>query len=161
MKTTHFLWFGLVFLLAACSGTTSSTELGNQEASLPDSFSISKMGLKVITSSINNNTHTMSTLYGNDLALKMASQGRNTEIQPGEVMALITWNQQDDDRWFGARIPGNIHSLELLKTVPVKDGKAGINYRRFEGEKLTLNSDTLHNQESIKYIFDQRPSVMP
>lgn len=162
MKTIHLLCSALaIMLLGSCSSSNASTDLVNQEASLPSSFDFNKLGLKVITSSINNKKHTMSTLYGNELALKSAAQGRSKGLQPGEVMALITWNQQEDDRWFGANIPGNLHSLELIKTVPIKGGKASINYQRFDGDKLTLNPDTVHNQESIKYIFDQRPSVMP
>lgn len=161
MKNIHLLWTGLALLLISCSNSTASTDLVNQEASLPASFDFNKLGLKVITSSINNKKQTMSTLYGNELAMKSAAEGRTKAIQPGEIMVLITWKQQEDDRWFGANIPGNLHSLELIKTVPVKGGKASVNYQLFDGDKLTLNSDTLHNQESIKYIFDQRPSVMP
>lgn len=151
---TYLVLAAFCFLLYACGDNSSNTELTNTKASLPASFKFSAAGLKVITTFINKKQSTMSTLYGNPLALKTAVAGTNTVA--GEVLALVTWKQQADVHWFGANIPGDLQSVEMIKTAP-----AAIDYKRYEGKSLTLNPDTLHQAERIKYIFDQKPSVMP
>ncbi|MGA7237229.1 MAG: hypothetical protein WBY44_16205 [Bryobacteraceae bacterium] len=32
----------------------------------------------------------------------------------GAVLALVTWTKQEDDRWFGARIPAEVKSVEFV-----------------------------------------------
>jgi hypothetical protein len=157
MKSAYILLAGIALALGACTNTVSNTALINNEATIPASFNFGKMGFKVITSSINKKKGTMSTLYGNELALKAATAGTGT-IAAGEVFALVTWRQQADDHWFGANIPGNLQSVEYVKT---SDAGNNVSYQRFEGTSLVLSADTLHNRERIKYIFEQKPSIMP
>jgi hypothetical protein len=159
MKLAYLLFPALILSLSACSGHKDPQESVNKEASLPASFNFSKLGLKVISSSVNQKNSTMSTLYGNDLALKVAKTG--SAVQPDEVLAMITWKQQEDKRWFGAKIPGQIVSLEMLKTTRGITTESIIDYQRFEGSKLALKKDTAGDAESINYIFAQKPSVMP
>ncbi|HEY0174866.1 MAG TPA: cytochrome P460 family protein [Pedobacter sp.] len=159
MKSAYLLLPALILSLSACSGHKDSEDQINKEASLPASFNFSKMGLKVITSSINQKLATMSTIYGNDLALETAKTGKS--IRPGETLAMIIWKQQEDQRWFGAKIPGKIQSLEMIRTMPDAGNGTKVVYQRFEGPQLVLKSDTTGNAESIKYIFAQQPSVMP
>ena len=102
----------------------------------------------------------MSTLYGNDLALKTAISG-STNYPPGENLTLVTWKQQDDDRWFGAKIPGDLLSVEVIKTIHSSTGSIATNYQRFTGKGLVSDTDTTHQQERITYIFSQKASVMP
>ncbi|WP_426670104.1 hypothetical protein ACPPVU_02435 [Mucilaginibacter sp. McL0603] len=157
MKSAYILLAFTAIMLAACTSTTNNTALMNDAASLPLSFNFGKMGFKVITSFINKKQGTMSTLYGNELALKAAAAGTGT-VTTGEVFALVTWKQQADDHWFGAKIPSNLLSVEYVKTGV---GSNRISYQKFEGKDLTLSTDTSNNQIRIKYIFDQKPSVMP
>lgn len=154
MKSAYILLAGIVLALAACTG---NTVLVNNAAAIPASFNFGKMDYKVITSSINKKKGTMSTLYGNELALKASIADTGT-IAPGEVFALVTWKQQADDHWFGANIPGNLQSVEYVKTA---DAGNKISYQRFEGKGLVLSADTSQSRERIKYILDQKPSVMP
>jgi outer membrane usher protein FimD/PapC len=101
----------------------------------------------------------MSTLYGNTLALQKAIN-TNEELVAGELFTLVTWKQQPDAHWFGANIPGDLQSVEVVKTN--SNGNAvAIDYQRYEGNNLVLNSDTLHKSQRIKFMIDQRPSVMP
>jgi hypothetical protein len=160
MKITYILFAAAVFILSACNNRKPAEELLNKKAAIPASFNFSKAGLKVITSSINKKEQTMSTLYGNDLALKTAISG-STNYPPGENLTLVTWKQQDDDRWFGARIPGDLLSVEVVKTIGSNTGNTITNYQRFTGKELVANTDTAHQQERISYIFSQKPSVMP
>ena len=78
----------------------------------------------------------MSTLYGNEVALKAAGTGTATA---GEVFALVTWKQQADDHWFGAKIPADLVSVEYVKTAEA--GNA-ISYQKFAGKNLVLSGDT-------------------
>jgi hypothetical protein len=101
----------------------------------------------------------MSTLYGNPQALKSAGRF-NKALAGGEIFTLVTWKQQPDEHWFGANIPGDLLSVEVLKTN-LTDAQVTMNYQRYEGKTLGLHSDTLYKSERIKLILDQRPSVMP
>lgn len=159
-KQIYLLLSGIVLMLSSCTNKESAIGLTNTMATVPASFEIEKNGLKVITSFLNKKLGTTATLYGNDLALSTAISGVQS-FAPGQVWTLVTWKQQDDPNWFGAKIPAKVQSVETVKTVVLKAGGTVVNYQRFDGEKLTLNSDTLDNRERIKYIFGQKPSVMP
>jgi hypothetical protein len=160
MKILHILPIAIIFILSACSNSKPSEELLNKKAAISASFRFDRSGLKVITSSFNKKNKTMSALYGNELALKTAVSGI-TDHSAGENLTLVTWKQQEDDRWFGARIPGDLESVEVVKTANSTSGGTVVNYQKFEGHELAINPDTLHQQERIKYIFAQKPSVMP
>jgi len=157
MKPSNYsILFILSLFMVACSNPPSNPL--NQEASFPASFDLTKMGLKVITSSINKKQATMSTLYGNAAALKAATD--STQHQPGETFALVTWKQKADGHWFGANIPGNLQSVTMLKTA----GQAGaitFNYQKYTGKNLTLSADTVGNKASMKFILSEQASVMP
>ncbi|CAM3979888.1 hypothetical protein SAMN06265348_104348 [Pedobacter westerhofensis] len=159
MKAIYIVFPALILLSAACSTQPNGSQLINKDASLPSSFNFSKMGLKVISTAINKKNATMCTLYGNELALKTAIAGNAP--QPGEVLAMITWKQKEDEHWFGAKIPGELLSLEIIKTTGGQFENIKANYQRYEGKLLTLSNDTTGNEKSMRYIFAQQPSVMP
>jgi hypothetical protein len=158
-RSIHMLLAGIAILSSACGHKTNSADLINKKASLPPSFQFEALGLKVMSSSINKKRGTMSTLYANELGLKNAIAGLKNHMA-GEVFALVTWKQQEDDHWFGAKIPGDLSSVELVKTTAIVNHTV-ISYKKFEGKDLVANPDTLHQQDRIKYIFEQQPSVMP
>ena len=97
----------------------------------------------------------MSTLYANTLALQNTIKGLKIHV-PGESFVLVTWKRQADDHWFGANIPGELQSLELVNTT----GTA-VSYKKYEGKGLTLNIDTTGSKQRVSYILAQQPSVMP
>jgi hypothetical protein len=146
--------------LSACSQNQVPAGQLNNAASLPPSFNFRKLGLRVLSSSVNHRQATMATLYGNDLA-RQASLAAAGTTQPGEVLALLTWQQQADPNWFGARIPGALQSLELLRTRPGGAGHPTVTYQYFSGKDLILRADTLHQQERIAYLLAQKPAVLP
>jgi hypothetical protein len=158
-KRMHIPWLSCCLFIWACGHPANTPDNINTKASLPDSFASGPAGLKVITSFINKKTGTMSTLYGNPLALQKAT-GFNKELVAGELFTLVTWKQQPDAHWFGANIPGDLQSVEELKTTSGGNIIA-IHYRRYDGKPLALNTDTLHERERIKYMLDFRPAVMP
>lgn len=159
MKLLDIILPAIIVLFTACSNETDPKQLVNKEASLPESFNFDQMGLKVINSSINQKKSTMSTLYGNDIALNALKAGSG--LQSNEVIALVRWKQKEDEHWFVAKIPGNLQSLELIKTTQDQTEIPKLTYMRYEGNKLTPVKDTTGNAQSIKYILEQKPSVMP
>jgi hypothetical protein len=158
MKALYSLMTGCMLLLAACSDN-KPVELYNTKAALPSSPKYNLDGLKVITSLVNKTKGTASTLYGNDQALKSAIDGNKTVVA-NEVFTLVTWTQQEDDHWFGAKIPSDVESVEVIKTVPSGNSVA-VNYEQLEGKQLALKTDTIGQAERIKYILGQKPSILP
>lgn len=159
MKAMTIALAGLL-ALSACSQNKVPTGQRNEAASLPASFHFDKLGLNVLATSINRRQATTATLYGNDLARQVALGGTGA-AQPGEVLALLTWQQQADPNWFGARIPSALQSLELLRTELGSTGRPAVIYQCFTGKDLTLRADTLHQQERIAFLLAQKPAVLP
>jgi hypothetical protein len=158
MKALYSLMAACTFMFAACS-SNQPVELYNTKAALPASPKYNLDGLKVITSFVNKKQGTASTLYGNDLALKSAIDGNKT-IAANEVFTLVTWKQQDDDHWFGAKIPSDVESVEVIKTASSGNSVA-VNYEQLNGKELVVKTGTVGQAERIKYILEQKPSVLP
>lgn len=73
---------------------------------------------KVITTQIDKKNKTMSTLYGNDIAFQHARHPTAATWPEHAELAMVTWNQKPDERWFGANIPAQIKSIERVKFNP-------------------------------------------
>jgi hypothetical protein len=159
MKATTIA-LGALLALSACSQHNAPAGQRNEAASLPPSLDFDQLGLRVLSTFVNRGQATTATLYGNDLA-RQAALGGPSAAQPGEVLALLTWRQQADPNWFGARIPGALQSLEVLRTEPGSPGRPAITYQCFTGKDLALRTDTLHRQARIAYLLAQKPAVLP
>ncbi|WP_219225817.1 cytochrome P460 family protein [Pedobacter antarcticus] len=149
------LIFGLLF---GCQ--QNHPENRNREASLPASFEFSKLGLKTISSIINPELGTTSTLYGNDNALEEL-KGLTSNHMVEKTLVLVTWKQQDDPRWFGAKIPSDLKLVEVLKTKSSFKDYENVDYRIYEGRTLGNRKDNLKNEDRIKFITSIQPAVMP
>jgi hypothetical protein len=131
--------------------------LYDQAAFLPDSLFGRPMAGKVITALVDPWNHSMSTLYGNDPAVKSARSGE-AAYPAGSVVALVTWLQRDDPHWFGGRIPQALQSVEVLRYLP---GSAP-SYEYYEGAPLTKKLPPgLNVPERIAYISRQKAAVLP
>jgi hypothetical protein len=82
------------------------------------------MEWKAITAVVDRGAGTTSTLFGNDGAVSAARAG--LAYPPGAVLGLVTWREREDPHWFGARIPGDVVSVEFVEVGSGKD-------RRFVG----------------------------
>jgi cytochrome c2 len=109
---------------------------------------------KILATFIDSKTNTMSTLFGNDVAMRSARSafaGPNavvaTGYQEGTVLTLVTRGRHEDPHWFGANIPGSIQSVEMVQL-----DKGMI---RYEGKSI---SDTT---KRIKEIMGIQPSILP
>jgi hypothetical protein len=118
---------------------------------------------RVITSAINRPDSTMWTLYGNDLAVDYARRNSQHQYPAGAELSLVTWTQREDDRWFGARIPDHVKSVEFVLVNGGPNGKPTYSYVAYEGSSLTKVSahDDVIATDRTAYLLSQRAAVMP
>src|SRR6202522_1189474 len=86
--------FGLSMFLSmsGCSGAkTKILATINQSASLDGPLPANPLQWKIITSEINKADFTMSTLYGNDIAVGYARANSQHNYPAGSVLSLVTW----------------------------------------------------------------------
>lgn len=128
-----------VYTLPISAAKASGVEvINNRAAELPASLPYQPLHWNAITLYVDPKTHTMATLFGNEVALE--ATGRRTagsagtpRYPPGSVLALVTWHQRDNPHWFGARIPDLPQSVEF---VQMESGGEHKSYRRFDGPAL-------------------------
>ena len=164
MKTIHLLAAFVVLVLAGCSEKRATTdELFNQKASLPAGLPFNPLQWAVISVAIDKHEGTMSTLYGNDLAVTHARSTQAHAYPPGSVLSLVTWFQQDDKHWFGAEIPAQIKSIEFVQVESTPDGKSSLVYQDYEGTPLAPlpKEDDAMRRTRLAYILNEEASVMP
>jgi len=118
---------------------------------------------RIITSMADKNSSTMSTLYGNDLAVDYARTHADRKYPDGSVLALVTWKQQNDPRWFGAKIPERVSSVELLTIGALQDGHATYSYLEYAGTPMKQSSpeQTATPSGRALFLLTQRAAVLP
>ena len=131
-------------LFLSCQDQKETGDLRNTEAAIPAKFNFDQMGLRVLASFVSKSRGTMSTLYG------------NRTIGTDTVRVLVTWKQQADPRWFGARIPAALQSIEVVKQAAPVDA-----YEIYQGRSLTPANGKVNSMSRINYILSLKPSVMP
>ena len=153
-KTDHTFTFPLIDTLG----------LYDQSALLPDSAGAHPLMGKVITSFVNVRAETMSTIYGNEVAVKYARSGKPYSL--GSVVSLVTWSQRDDPHWFGGRIPKGLESVEVVRFGAGGAGLTGVaggpEYSRYEGTvlaKKVVAADVA--AQRVQYIVGKKASVIP
>ena len=157
MKVCIYSLFVALLAIAGCTPRTSPRELINQKASLPEAFSISDLHQKVLTAMINKKGHTMSLLYG-DAAAELALRSTDPARAPEFSLTLVTWRQQDDVHWFGARIPGDLVSVERLTK---KSSDKSPVYQKLSGRQLIAVTDTGGTAGRIRLMLSQKVLVLP
>jgi hypothetical protein len=159
---------GLALLaVTGCRGVNPRVETRlNDQATILGDLPGRPPGGRVITSWIDkaNNGHpTMSTLYGNDVAVQFARSLAGHDYPAGSVISVVTWNQQEDERWFGGNIPAVPQSVEIVTVKSGSDNKMAYEYRRFEGSPLrsTASENGPAPGDRAAYLLAQRAAVMP
>lgn len=150
----------LIIIGLLCSCQQNHPENRNGAASLPKSFEFSKLGLKTISSVINPRLGTTSTLYGNDNALKEL-KSLNSDTATEKILVLVTWQQMEDPRWFGAKTPSDLQLVEVMKTKSNFKDYNKVDYSVYEGKNLNSRKDNLKEEDRIKFIRSIQPAVMP
>jgi hypothetical protein len=143
-------------LIFSCNSSPDLGEQTNSKASLPGGIHFKGRGLKVMNTLINKKNGTMSTLYGNDIALISAMSGSQRPA-PGMELVLVTWAQQPNSYWYGNNIPGRLLSLETVRTPT----ESKISYSLFEGQSPPRNQYRATGKNRISFILNQKPSVLP
>lgn len=131
----------------------------NDGASLPSSFKFDELKVKAITTLVNTNKGTTSILFGNEQAIKELKREEVTNAE--KKLVLVTWQQQEDPRWFGAKIPDHLLMVEVLQTNTIFENINEIQYQLYEGKELTLSTDKTNNTNRVLFIKSIKPSVIP
>jgi hypothetical protein len=158
MKALCFAAAVTLLPLAGCMSQPGASTI-NDQAALTGQLPYNPLAWKVITSSVNQRSATMSTLYGNDIAVQYARTNADRAYPAGSVLALVTWAQRDDPHWFGAKIPSTVQSVEFVTIQPA----AGANptYEHYKGSPLTRTAAADNDVKRIDYLTAQRAAVMP
>jgi Haem-binding domain/Cytochrome P460 len=136
--------------------------VNNRAASLPKRLPYQSLRWTPITMFVDRNSRTMSTLYGNQVAIKSvdrrSASPSTPQYQPGAVLALVTWVQRDDPHWFGGRIPDRPSSVEFVTVGPQNTPS----YRGFEGPNLTeTHSGTTRVVKRTSFLVNLKPASLP
>ena len=145
--------------LVSCSDKTNprvATRL-NDEAALVGELPSNPLKGRVITSWVNKRDATMSTLFGNDVAVQYARTNAEMKYPAGSVLSVVTWSQQEDPRWFGGSIPQKTRAVEFVKVM----GPGAYSYQRYEGSPLKKVEDGVAPNDRASYVLSQRAAVMP
>jgi hypothetical protein len=153
-----------LLIMFGCSGAESKISATiNQSASLAGELPANPLQWKIITSAVNHADSTMSTLYGSDLAVSYARSNLRHNYPTGSALSLVTWTQREDDRWFGAKIPDRVKSVEFVFVDAAEDGRQSYSYRQYEGAPLTMVSEQKGSapNDRTAYLLAQRAAVLP
>jgi hypothetical protein len=163
MRTNPLLALGVLLVVTGCSQQNPRVVTKfNQEASLQGSLPANPLTWKVITSTIDRPGASMSTLFGNDVAVQYARDNASHDYPAGSVLSLVTWKQQEDPRWFGGNIPAAPQSVEFV-FVSAADRTMNYAYQEFEGSPLKkISTLATHSPEGrTAYLLSLRAAVMP
>ena len=144
------------------SGSRPVAATSNGRATVRNEIDFNPLRWSVITCFADPRDSTMSTLFGNDIAVQYSRSHADGIYPAGAMLSFMTWNQQDDEAWFGAKMPAETKSMELVTVNTSGDGGGIYGYHRYEGSPL--KSVTLAQgqaNERIEYIRSQRAAVMP
>jgi hypothetical protein len=152
----------LVIVLGCTSKKTGSTNGFNEAASVSvsDSLPFNPLQWKVVCSMIDKNANSMSTVYGNDIAVNYARSHGQGNYPAGAQLSMVTWRQKEDAHWFGGNIPDSIQVIEHVSfELPGKRPA----YTMYKGSPLRIDAsiNEKFSAERINYISMQKVSVIP
>ena len=153
----------IVFVLGACSTVNSRVATTvNARAALIGDLPADALAWRVITAGVDPDDNTMFTLLGNDAAIRYSRSNSAQQYPVGCVLALATWARQEDSRWFGAKFPAEVRSVEFVEIKKAESGTPLFQYRTYEGSPLREAQDPLKRPgDRAIYILSLRASVMP
>jgi hypothetical protein len=157
----YFLGGVMLLGMVGCSEPTNprvATKL-NTDAMLVGELPSNPLRERVITSWVDQRDATMSTLYGNDVAVQYARTSAEGKYPVGAVLSVVTWGQQEDSRWFGGRIPQKTKAVEFVTVT----SPGAYSYQRYEGSPLkkVAGVDGADPAGRAAYLLAQRAAVMP
>jgi hypothetical protein len=164
MKIIYCLSAVLSLSILGCTAENPrvTTKL-NDAASLTGELPSNPLQRKVISSWIDKQNSTMSTLFGNEVAVQYARANLQHDYPSGSVLSVVTWNQQEDARWFGGKMPATTKSVEFVVVGTTPDHHPSYSYQNYEGSPLKKISaqDGPAPNDRAAYLLAQRAAVMP
>ena len=163
MTRFYYLIAPLLLVLVGCANRGSEEEAAsNQRAMLNGELETNPLEWGVITCGADPNESTMSTVFGNEMAIQYSRRYVEGNYPAGSILSLVTWSQQDDTRWFGARMPSETKSIEFVTIGTSQNGQRSYRYQRYEGSPLK-DVAVVERQASLRiaYVLSQRAAVMP
>lgn len=133
MKSLRTVGLVLMIAMCGCSGKKiADADLYNVRAGVRGGLPYPVMEWKAVTSVVDRGAGTTATLFGNDAAVGAARAGA---VYPaGAVLGLVTWREREDPHWFGARIPGEVVSVEFVVVGSGADREfVGVPWREVAG----------------------------
>lgn len=130
-------------------------------ASLPETLPYDPFTWRVIAPGVRTQDSTMSTLFGNDIAVTHARTNPTQPYPAGSVLSLVTWTQQEDERWFGAKVPDGLKSVEFVTVLQPVDSRPSYSYELYAGSPLLTPVDETDRNSRINEILRRRALVMP
>ena len=164
MRKTFVLVAILSLSAHGCTGgRTGAAELVNRKASLPGGLPFNPLQWGVISSSVNAREATVSVLYGNDIAVRHARTDPRRPYPAGAVLSLVTWAQEEDPHWFGAKTPGEVKSVEFVTAEESPGLTPAYSYQMYEGAALEKKAaeDVSNPDSRIGDLLSRRALVMP
>jgi hypothetical protein len=114
-----------------------------------------------LASSVDRSQSTMSTLYGNDIAVEHArSQSLADPYPPGATLSLVTWSQRRDAHWFGGKLPSALRSIETV-TAGRPSATPPYAYQRVFAAPEVKGGAQIPDSTRAAFIVAQEPAVMP
>lgn len=163
MKTNLVLLMLAVGLGGCSSENPRVVTRLNDGASLSGDLPFNPLHDQVITSWIDKTGSSMSTLYGNDVAIGSARANSGHDYPAGSVVSAITWSEQEDPRWFGGNIPQKVESVEFVTVGIGADHRPTYSYQKYEGaplKKTSAQNDPVPTERTA-FLLGQRAAVMP
>jgi hypothetical protein len=154
-----------VYTLPITTGRSGLREtINNRAAALPQNLRFQPLQWYAITMFVDPKTRTMSTLFGNDVAMRAVRVqggkfGKPPAYSSGSVLALLTWAQREDPHWFGGRIPDRPESVEFAEIDSFSRIRA---YRRFDGSMLkgrAVSTEEVSTRSS--FLLSLIPATLP
>jgi hypothetical protein len=164
VTTIRLLGAILLILSIGCSQQNARIQTGlNHDAELSGELPYNPLTWGVISSTLNPIDHTLATISGNEQAVAYARHHASSKYPAGSVLAVVTWSQQDDPRWFGGKIPGDVRSVEFLEVQAAADSGQTYLYSMYSGTPLRKSVSIAEKTSTSRaaYPLAQKAAVMP
>ncbi|QES87237.1 cytochrome P460 family protein [Rhizosphaericola mali] len=154
MRNIAFLIVTISFIITSCHSNQVSKFNENATIHSMDTL-INPQEWKVITTFTNRKNKTISILYGNEIASNYAYKNNEGNYPNGTKLALATWESVEDPNWFGAKIPGEVQSVEIV-TIASNSNPV---YSLYKGNNL--NKVEISDTASVSKILSYRTMILP
>jgi hypothetical protein len=164
VTTVRLLGAIMLIFLSGCSQPSARIQTRlNRDAELSGELPYNPLTWEVISSTLNPVDHTLATISGNEQAIAYARHHASSNYPAGSVLAVVTWGQQDDPRWFGGKIPGGVRSVEFLEVQTAADSGQNYLYSLYSGTPLRKSVSIAEKAPTSRasYLLAQKAAVMP